>query len=450
MDEEKKKRKKKKSVDAGDGGHKKPWQETYATPEEIKAMLSERVLLRYNEVRGRTEIHRLSQGLTIGENDQGLLTIFGGEGGVTDGYTDLDDREENTLWDELCAVKPVIKQHLQNIINSNYVPAYHPFRYYLEHLPPWTPDKGDAIMGLSLTVNVRGDADEQILFYQYLKKWFVAMVASWVEPRVVNNVMLILIGVQGSYKTTWFAHLLPPQLRDYFYTKTDASILSKDDRLVLAQYGLMCWEELDSMLPKELNKLKGTMTMPSINDRAPYERYHKNRPHLASFCGTGNNVQFLSDTTGTRRWLPFEVESIEPPQENPLDYDAIYAQAYTLYQQGFRYWFDQAEIQRLTQHNRQFETSRSAEELIDDSFRKPNAGEKGEYLSSSVAMQIVGAQNMKDVSAVKLGRAFTAMGFDYKIINGIRRYYVIRRQSDEIKLHREQPDLGAGGSGEVW
>ena len=364
MDEEKKKRKKR-AVDAGDGGHKKPWQETCATPEEIKAMLSERVLLRYNEVRGRTEIHRLSQGLTIGENDQGLLTIFGGEGGVTDGYTDLDDREENTLWDELCAVKPVIKQHLQNIINSNYVPAYHPFRYYLEHLPPWTPDKGDAIMGLS-------------------------------------------------------------------------------------QYGLMCWEELDSMLPKELNKLKGTMTMPSINERAPYERYHKNRPHLASFCGTGNNVQFLSDTTGTRRWLPFEVESIEPPQENPLDYDAIYAQAYTLYQQGFRYWFDQTEIQRLTQHNRQFETSRSAEELIDDNFRKPKTGEKGEYLSSSVAMQIVGAQNMKDVSAVKLGRAFTAMSFDYKIIDGIRRYYVIRRQADEIKLHREQPDLGAGGSGEVW
>ena len=48
------------------------------------------------------------------------------------------------------------------------------------------------------------------------------------------------------------------------------------------------------------------------------------------------------------------------------------------------------------------------------------------------------------------GRAFTAMGFDYKIVDGIRRYHVVRRQSDEIKLHREQPDLGAGDSGEVW
>ena len=452
MEETKTKTKTKKRQKEGEVAkeHKKPWREEYATPEEIKAMLDARVSLRYNEVRGRTEIHWLSQGLMIGEDEQGLLTIFGGDGGVTDGYQNLDDRDINTLWTELCREKPVIKQHLLNVIESDHVPVYHPFRYYLEHLPPWTEEQGDHIMGLSLSVNVRGDGDEQILFYQYLKKWLVAMVASWVSPSVVNNVMLVLIGEQGSYKTTWFANLLPPQLRDYFYTKTNSGLVSKDDLLTLAQYGLVCWEELDTMQPKELNKLKAAMTMPSVNERAAYARYHECRPHLASFCGTGNNVQFLSDTTGTRRWLPFEVESIEPPQENPLDYDAIYAQAYTLYQQGFRYWFDQTEIQRLTQHNRQFETSRSAEELIDDNFRKPKTGEKGEYLSSSVAMQIVGAQNMKDVSAVKLGRAFTAMGFDYKIIDGIRRYYVVRRQADEIKLHREQSDLGADGSGEVW
>jgi predicted P-loop ATPase len=166
---------------------------------------------------------------------------------VTDGYANLEDRDVNTLWTALCQEKPVIKQHLLNVIESDYVPSYHPFRYYLEHLPPWTPEQGDHIMGLSLTVNVRGDSDEQILFYQYLKKWLVAMVASWVSPKVVNNVMLVLIGEQGSYKTTWFANLLPPQLRDYFYTKTNSGLVSKDDLLTLAQYGLVCWEELDTM-----------------------------------------------------------------------------------------------------------------------------------------------------------------------------------------------------------
>ena len=77
---------KKKTERKEDGEHKRPWQEVYATPEEIRAMLGERVMLRYNEVRGRTEIHWLSEGLTIGEDEQGLLAIFGGDGAATDGY----------------------------------------------------------------------------------------------------------------------------------------------------------------------------------------------------------------------------------------------------------------------------------------------------------------------------------------------------------------------------
>ena len=428
----------KKKDDAPQKEHKKSWQETYATPEEIKAMLDTRVSLRYNEVRGRTEIHWRSAGPVLREDEQGLLTIFGGDGGVTDGYANLDDRDVNTLWTALCQEKPVIKQHLLNVIESDYVPKYHPFRDYLEHLPPWTPEHGDHIMGLSLTVNVKGDSDEQILFYQYLKKWLVGMVASWVNAKVVNNVMLILIGEQGTYKTTWFANLLPPQLRDYFYTKTDSAMLSKDDRIVLAQYGLMCWEELDSMLPKELNKMKGTMTMPSINERKAYGRYHENLPHLASFCGTGNNVQFLSDTTGTRRWLPFEVVSIESPLTSPFDYDGIYAQAYTLYQQGFQYWFDKPEIERLQRHNEQFETVNLERELVDTYFRKPVGDEACEFMPVSRALQIIGGNISQRLSDRRIGHAFTALGFTFRRTNSTRGYIVVQRSPLEIKEHQKQ------------
>ena len=204
------------------------------------------------------------------------------------------------------------------------------------------------------------------------------------------------------------------------------------------------------MLSKELNKLKAAMTMPSVNERAAYARHHENRPHIASFCGTGNNVQFLSDPTGTRRWLPFAVESIESPLSTPFNHEGIYAQAYALYRQGFRYWFDKPEIERLNKHNELFQTSRSEYELIDEFFRKPVGDEQGVYLSAAVALQMTGAQTLKDISSTKLGRAFTSMGYEYRIVDGIRRYRVVRRQADEIKLHREQPDLGADGSGEVW
>ena len=420
------------------GSHKQSWQETCATPEEIKAMLDSRVSLRFNEVRGRTEIHWLSAGPVIKADEQGLLTIFGGDEAVTDGYSELGDRGINTLWTELCREKRVIKQHLLNVIESDYVPSYHPFRHYLEHLPPWTPEQGDAIMGLSLTVNVKGDSDEQILFYQYLKKWLVGMVASWVNPKAVNQAMLILIGEQGTYKTTWFANLLPPQLRDYFYTKTDSAMLTKDDRIVLAQYGLVCWEELDSMLPKELNKMKGTMTMPSINERKAYGRYHENLPHLASFCGTGNNAQFLSDTTGTRRWLPFEVDSIESPLTSPFDYDAIYSQAYALYRQGFRYWFDRPEIERLQRHNEAYETVHSELELVDLHFRKPKDKEPKEVVSATMALQMIGGNLTYTLSKEKIGHAFAKLGFEYRRTATQRGYIAIHRTGVEMEAYRRQ------------
>ena len=427
--------------------HKSNWRETYATPEEIQQMLSERVMLRYNEVRGRTEIHYLSRGPVIKEDEQGLLSIFGEEVAATHGYVNLADRDVNTLWKELCLEKPVIKQHLQNVIESDYVPSYHPFRNYLEHLPPWHAEQGDPILMLSMTVIVKAEddekkgADEQMLFYQYLKKWLVGMVASWVEPQVVNNVMLVLIGEQGAYKTTWFSHLLPPQLREYFYTKTNSGMVSKDDLLTLSQYGLMCWEELDSMQQKELNKLKAAMTMPSINERAAYARYHENRPHIASFCGTGNNIQFLSDTTGTRRWLPFEVKEIQSPLAVPFEHDAIYAQAYALYQQGFRYWFNREEIEQLQRHNMQFETVCPEYELIDEYFRIPQEGEQGEYLPASVILQQIGGVNIKEITTKKLGRALNAMGFDSKRIDGVRRYLVVRRSTAEMQLHRHDGEV---------
>ena len=37
--------------------HKRPWQEVYASVEDIKAFLNEHVMLRYNVITKRTEVH---------------------------------------------------------------------------------------------------------------------------------------------------------------------------------------------------------------------------------------------------------------------------------------------------------------------------------------------------------------------------------------------------------
>ena len=419
--EEKKRKKKAKSTERME--RKPNWQEVYATVEDIRQFLSERVSLRYNVVTRRVEVH--------------WLTDFGDAPPELDDWEVLTDRQVNSLWVELSEQKPVRVQDIYRVIESDYVAEYNPFAFYLERLPPWDGEQ-DHILGLSLSVNVKGDSDEQFLFAEYLKKWLVGMVAAWMNPQVVNNVILVLIGQQGAYKTTWFNYLLPPELRRYFYTKTNASRMSKDDLLVLAQYGLVCCEELDTMRPAELNQLKAAVTMLSVDERAAYARYHEHRPHIASFCGTGNSLQFLSDPTGNRRWLPFEVESIEPPHDNPLDYRSIYSQAYALYRKGFRYWFTQPEIERLARHNQQFETANLELELVAQYFRKPQGQEPGEFISAAMALQIIGANITQKLSKEYVGRAFTSLGFDSRRTNKMRGYIVVRRSAEEMRSMRYQ------------
>ena len=113
---------------------------------------------------------------------------------VTDIETFLSDRIVNSLWTELSATKPVRAPDIYRVIESDFVPEYDPFRFYLEQLPPWKEEQGDAIMELSLSVNIRGDADEQMLFYEYLRKWLVAMALQIVGAGITQKLSTVLLG----------------------------------------------------------------------------------------------------------------------------------------------------------------------------------------------------------------------------------------------------------------
>ena len=424
-------KKKKDSAATGEGGekeHKKNWREVYASVEDIKTFLSNHIYLRHNVITGRIECRVPAKDLF----EPGIDPF---ETKQVDKWQPISDRIVNSLWTAMSRDKPVRAQDIFRVIESDFVPDYHPFRYYLEHLPNWDGET-DHILGMSLSVRVKGDVEEQMLFASYLKKWLVGMVAAWIDPNVVNNVILVLIGEQGSYKTTWFNYLLPPELKDYFYTKTNANRMGRDDLLTLAQYALVCCEELDTMKPAELNQLKAAVTMPSIDERAAYAHFHEHRQHIASFCGTGNNVQFLSDETGNRRWLPFEIERITSPREMPFDYQGIYGQAYALYQEGFQYWFSREEIQQLSQHNATFETPRTAHELISRYLRKPREGEPGEFLCATDILQLVGSNPVLKLTTNKIGRAMTDLGFERMRTGSERGYIVVQYSAEEIKARQ--------------
>ena len=403
-----------KNTTKGPKERKPNWKEYTATPDDIKAFIDDRLFLRHNVVTKRVEYR--------------LLSSYENEG--TD-WQPINDHLVNSIWVKMSREKKVKLNHIYTVIDSDTIPDFHPFKDYLERLPRW--DGEDYILGMSVSVSIKGSLDKQALFAQYLKKWLVGMVAAWVDESVVNNVILVLIGEQGSYKTTWFNYLLPPELKQYFYTKTNANRMGRDDLLTLAQYGLVCCEELDTMKPAELNQLKAAVTMPSIDERAAYAHFHEHRQHIASFCGTGNNPQVLSDPTGNRRWLPFEVASIDSPRDHPFNYQGIYAQAYALYQQGFQYWFSREEIKKLSEHNKAFETVNIEKELISSRFRMPHEGEKGEFMTTTDILQAISGNLTQKISINRIGRAMTDLGFIRVRSTKERGYVVVPYTADEIK-----------------
>ena len=401
----------------GGGGDNRGDSKT-ATVEEIKSFLDGHISLRFNEITSRVEYE-----IPADNTDAHR-------------FMPVNDRIVNSLWSQMSTITRVNIQDMYRVIESDYVPVFNPFKEYLNNLSK--PGEQDYIRELAQTVRVKGGEQEQKLWHLYLKKWLVGMVASWISEDVVNNVILVLIGEQGAYKTTWFNYLLPPPLKQYFYTKTNANRMSKDDILTLAQYALVCCEELDTMRPAELNQLKAAVTMPSIDERAAYAHYHEHRKHIASFCGTGNNTQFLSDPTGNRRWLPFEVESILSPRDHPFLYEGIYAQALTLYTSGFQYWFTKEEIQELNRHNKQFETPHLEHELVDLYFRRPIDSELGEFISVARALQMISNGISQKLSAVNVGRAFSDLGFKRVRTNSSRGFIVVCRTPEEIKAYQHR------------
>ena len=391
----------------------------------------------------------------------------------------------------------ITSREVMTALQSDLIPDVHPLREYILSLQPYTPDQPDWIDWVAQQVQVRSGApdrpsgcrsaqvpvdgrsaapvDNAMLFSTAsttsdlqqcdpqcsasetiyseqrerskaerlwrgcFKKWFVAMVASWMKDEVVNHQVLVLIGKQGIFKTTWLEHLIPPHLRAYACKLANSNDLNKDERLRIAEFGLISLDEIDSMNNRELNQLKSVITATDVNERAAYAYTKERRVRLASFCASGNRRDFLTDITGNRRWLPFEVESIQNPFTTILPYERMYAQAWALAQDPlFSYWFDLEEIEVLEQHNQYFRDESNEEQLLPILFDVP-AEDRGEFMTTAqISERLVTYGNIKKPMALsRLGMVLGTAGFravTRKAGSGRARGWIVyQRDNDEIK-----------------
>ncbi len=430
----------------------------YASVEEIEAFLNEQARFRFNVITGKveylttdsTDSHRFincpadgspschSEERSDEESENAKLmnadSSLAFRMTLNNQWTEIDDRFVNSLWSRMCKqVKCVRAVDLRAVLASEFVPLFNPFECYLNALPLWD-GQTDYITELADTVTVKGN--EQPFFRKYFKKWLVNVVASLLEPEIVNHEILVFIGPQGCYKTTWMNRLLPPELRRFFHVKTNSNRITKDDLFSLTEFALICLEEIDELRTSDMNQLKALVSKPEVNERAAYGHYKERRPHLASFCGTTNNVQFLTDLSGSRRWLPIEVERILNPFTHPVNYAGVFSQAFALFKAGFEFFLSPEEVQEVNQRNHQYEVPCLEVELIQMLFEVPKPDSKGVlFLTTAQILHRINAWVRHLLSPTKIGIAMVKAGFEPTKSKGKRGYRVIELNNDRIQAN---------------
>lgn len=150
-----------------------------------------------------------------------------------------------------------------------------------------------------------GDLTSHLEFGDELDVKFLYRWLHGVLGRVKHNYqndMLILKGRQGVGKSSFFIELMR-NMKD-MYIDEDVNLYDKDQIIYLGTKLLWVIEEFGSVLKSaDRNKVKAFLTKERVEKRQAYARYASNYDRICSHAGTTNDEEFLTDTTGNRRYL---------------------------------------------------------------------------------------------------------------------------------------------------
>ena len=360
---------------------------------EIEAYLSSRYEFRYNTVLGRTEYRS--------KNDAH--------------FSKVGRYEINTLRREIDNDIGIItsSDNLYSIIESSFSPRINPIQEYFKALPlvDIGCDEGNSNIS-SLSLKAIPDLASCVMvcnrekWLPYLTKWLVAVVANAMDDRECrNHTCLVLTGEQGKFKTTFLDLLCPPALHGYSYT---GKIYPQEkDTLTYIGQNLIVNidDQLKALNKRDENELKNLITCPMVKYRMPYDKYVEEYPHLASFVASVNGNDFLTDPTGSRRFLPFEVLSIDIEKAKRISMDNVYAEAKALLKSGFRYWFDDEEIVELYRESEDFQVQTAEMELLLRCFEKPTEDESYSLMTTTEILTYLGIYTHQPLVAKRMGEA---------------------------------------------
>ena len=264
------------------------------------------------------------------------------------------------------------------------------------------------------------------------KLFFVGAVAKAHNPKTKFDFVLDLVGGQGAGKTTFLQKIAPLG----YYTDQFSTFDNKDDYAVMRRALIINDDEMTATNNASFEILKKFITLQEFEYRKPYghqaERFDKN----FVMARTTNELYYLKDKTGERRFLPLHVsksrQKHHPVTDLTDDYvKQCWGEAMQLYKDGFSFALTNEQEEELDEHRQSFMYTDELEDKIDEALSNQFKGKEfitNDELSLAVAPGIDLVKNRKVANQIS-NIMVNQFGFrkSRRRVNGeIKRGYVKR------------------------
>lgn len=312
------------------------------------------------------------------------------------------------------------------LLRSDFVTVYNPFNDYFDSLGNWDKSiEPDYIEKLTNYVPVK-DTER---FKRHFKKMLVRCIVCAINNTYNKQAFIFVHDEQNSGKSTFCRWLCPPLLKNYIAENISTD---KDSLIALAENFLINMDELATLNRSEINSLKAMFSRDVIKVRRPYDKKPTTTPRRANFIGSTNKTEFLTDETGSVRWLCFElIGKIDWNYKKDIDINNIWKQAYTLFKEGFKHELTVEEIKENEEVNKSYQITTVEIELI-KKYYVP--GTKNKHQQFFTATDFIKDLNQTDkgidfkLNANNVGKALRFLGFTQETVRKgafpVKGYYV--------------------------
>lgn len=315
---------------------------------------------------------------------------------------------------------------LEILMRSHLITVFNPFQNYFQNLEKW--DGENHIQRLTSFVKTTDAEPFQIHF----EKWLTRSVLCALKKGYINKQCFVFYNTkQNSGKTSFLRFLIPPSLEKYY---TEDIGVDKDGLIALCKNFIINIDELSVMSKTDVNILKAFISKNTVNARVPYDRKSSLMYRTSSFCGSTNRSDFLTDETGSVRWIIFEVLEIDFGYSKKININQVWAQAYhnAFERKNYNPELTAEDLVENEKRNEKFKQITLEQEILISHFEKSE--NKNDFLTATEIMLAMSNALGVRMNNVKIGKALTALNFE-RIKHSKKQVYgyLIKRKIEDEK-----------------